>query len=99
MSTTENNVSAGRLISKMKESFGDLTKKECKEIFDFLVNEIKGTLAKGGKVSIAGFGSFSVAHRQERNGHNPSTQEAIVIPACKRAKFDSYSDLKKLVNN
>jgi nucleoid DNA-binding protein len=92
------NANAGTIISKMKESFSDLTKKECKEILDFVLNEITTTLVSGGRASFAGFGAFEVAARKERNGRNPKTQELMVIPAKNKPVFRPFSDFKKLVN-
>ena len=63
-------------------------------IFAAMANE----LAAGGKVQIAGFGSFKVKERAERVGRNPKTKEAITIPASKAPAFVAGKDLKEAVN-
>ena len=63
-------------------------------IFAAMANE----LAAGGKVQIAGFGSFKVKERAERVGRNPKTKEAITIPASKAPAFVAGKDLKDAVN-
>jgi len=52
---------------------------------------------KDGKVSLVGFGSFSVAHRKARNGINPKTKKAIKIPARKVPVFKAGKKLKDSV--
>lgn len=50
-------------------------------------------------VKIAGFGTFSVADRPERQGVNPSdATQKITIPASKAVKFKPSKTLKDLVN-
>jgi nucleoid DNA-binding protein len=44
-------------------------------------------LKGGGKVTLVGFGTFSVSKRQARNGRNPQTGEVIKIKARKVARF------------
>ena len=57
------------------------------------------TLKSGGKVTLVGFGTFSVSKRAARNGRNPQTGEVIKIKARKVAKFKAGKDLASSVNN
>ncbi|VBB48265.1 HU, DNA-binding transcriptional regulator, alpha subunit [uncultured Paludibacter sp.] len=84
------------LISAIAQEAG-LTKVASKKALDATVKAIAGTLAKGGKVSLVGFGTFSVASRAARTGINPSTKKAIKIPAKKVAKFKAGAELAKVV--
>ena len=45
------------------------------------------TLKKGERVTIIGFGTFTVSDRKERKGRNPKTGAEMVIPAKKMPKF------------
>ncbi len=54
-------------------------------------------LKKGEKVSLVGFGSFSVAKRKARKGINPKTQEPLKIPARKVPVFKAGKKLKEAV--
>lgn len=73
------------------------TKVQAEEIVDGLFNAIIDTLKKGGEVSIAGFGIFSVKARAARMARNPKTGEQVKvaakksskIPTCKRFERDS----------
>ena len=51
------------------------------------------TLKGGGKVTLVGFGTFSVSKRAARNGRNPQTGEVIKIKARKVARFKAGKEL------
>jgi DNA-binding protein HU-beta len=55
------------------------------------------TLKKGDKVTLVGFGTFSVSKRKARKGRNPQTGEVIKIKAKKVVKFSVGTGLKKSV--
>jgi DNA-binding protein HU-beta len=65
---------------------------------DALIKIVADELAKGGEVSIPGFGSFKRAERAERAGRNPKTGEAITIAASTTVKFVPGSALKAQVS-
>jgi len=54
-------------------------------------------LKKGDKITLTGFGTFSVAKRKARTGRNPQTGKEIKIPARKVARFKVGSLLKNSV--
>lgn len=54
-------------------------------------------MAKGDKVSLLGFGTFSVKKREARTGRNPQTCEAIKIKAKKVPVFSAGKRLKDAV--
>jgi DNA-binding protein HU-beta len=56
------------------------------------------SLKKGGKVTLVGFGAFSVTSRKARVGRNPQTGAALKIPARRVPKFVAGAELKKAVN-
>lgn len=59
--------------------------------------QLLAALKGGDKVSLVGFGTFSVSERAERTGINPSTKQAITIPAKKVAKFKAGAELSEAV--
>jgi DNA-binding protein HU-beta len=65
---------------------------------DAVFDSIAAELARGGEVSVAGFGKFGVSHRAARSGRNPATGATIQIAASKAAKFSAASALKKQLN-
>lgn len=75
----------------------DMTQKVVGEVVDGVLEGITAGLQEDGRVAFTGFGSFEVKERAERNGVNPATGEAIVIPAAKVAKFKAGKLLKDAV--
>ncbi len=87
----------GELIDKIAKD-AKVTKGQAGDALDSLINSVAGTLAKGGKVTLVGFGTFSVSKRAARKGRNPQTGKEITIKAKKVAKFKAGAELAKKVN-
>jgi len=65
----------------------DVTKTQANEALDSFTNAVVAALKKGDRVTLVGFGTFSVSERSARNGRNPQTGEVIKIKARKVPKF------------
>ncbi|MCT3766569.1 HU family DNA-binding protein [Elizabethkingia anophelis] len=77
----------------------DIAKVAAKKALESFISNVSSTLKKkDGKVSLVGFGTFSVAERAARQGINPSTKKPIKIAAKKVAKFKAGSELAEAVN-
>ena len=74
-----------------------LTKVDSKKALDALIKATSEALGKGERVTLTGFGSFSVAERSARTGRNPQTGKEINIPAKKVVKFAAGAELKSTV--
>jgi DNA-binding protein HU-beta len=85
------------LVEIVAES-ASIKKKEADAAVSAVFAAIENELATGGKVQIAGFGSFKVKERGERIGRNPKTKEEIKIPASKAPAFVAGKTLKDAVN-
>ncbi len=76
-----------------------ITKGQAADALDAVITAIEKTLSKAdGKVTLVGFGTFSVAKRAARTGRNPRTGKEIKIKAKKVAKFKAGAELAKKVN-
>lgn len=80
------------LITKIAEDAG-ITKTQANDTLDSFVEAVTKTLKGGGKVTLVGFGTFSVSKRAARNGRNPQTGAVIKIKAKKVAKFKAGKEL------
>ena len=85
------------LIDAMAEHAG-ITKAASKKALECALIEIEGSLQKGNRVSLVGFGSWSVTRRAARDGRNPQTGATIKIKAKNVVKFKAGSDLSSAVN-
>ena len=85
------------LIEKIATGSG-LAKADAKKALDATVEAIKDALVAGDKISLVGFGTFSVNERPAREGINPRNKEKIQIAAKKVAKFKPGSEFDEALN-
>ncbi len=87
----------GDVINRIAEDAG-INKAEATDALNSVLDSIKSTLKDGKKVTLVGFGTFSVSHRAERQGRNPQTGAAITIKAKNLVKFKAGKELGEAVN-
>lgn len=80
------------LISKMAKD-AELTKVAASTALESFLEAVTKTLKSGDKLTLVGFGTFSVSKRAARKGRNPFTGETIKIKAKKVAKFKASKEL------
>ncbi len=85
------------LVNAIAEKAG-LSKADAEKALKAFTDAIEGALKAGEKVSLVGFGTFSVGQRAAREGQNPQTGAKIKIPAAKVPKFKAGKALKDAVN-
>jgi len=90
------NMSRDDLVKKIAGAAG-ISQKVASLALAAVLEGVTETLKTGGKVSLVGFGSFSVAQRKARNGINPKTKKALKIPARKVPVFKAGKKLKEAV--
>ena len=73
----------------------NLTKADAEKALNSFVEITKDTLKKEGRLALAGFGSFIVSERKERQGRNPQTGETMTIKASKTVRFRARKALKE----
>jgi DNA-binding protein HU-beta len=84
------------LIDQIAADAG-ITKAAANDTLDSLTNAVITTLKKGDKVTLVGFGTFSVTQRAARNGRNPQTGETIKIKASKSPKFKAGKEFAEKI--
>jgi DNA-binding protein HU-beta len=85
------------LVEKVAAGAG-LSKVDAKKAIDATIAAIKEALAAGDKISLIGFGTFSVSERPAREGINPANKQKITIAAKKIAKFKAGAELTDAMN-
>jgi DNA-binding protein HU-beta len=74
------------LVNEIAKKAGT-TKKTAEAMLDAFTGTVTKSVAKGEKVTLIGFGSFSTLTRSRRTGRNPRTGQTITIPAKKVPRF------------
>jgi len=84
------------LVAKIAKD-ATISKASAEKALNSFTGNVTDTLKKGGKITLTGFGTFSVVQRKARKGRNPQTGKDITIPATKVAKFKVGKKLKEAV--
>ena len=84
------------LIASVAAEAG-MSKKDAEKAVNAALAAMTEELKNGGKVSLAGFGTFEVRERPERQGRNPQTKEPMTIAASKLPAFKAGKALKDAV--
>jgi DNA-binding protein HU-beta len=74
-----------------------ISKASAEKVLNAFTNAVTKALKKGDKLTLTGFGTFSVAKRRARTGRNPQTGKEIKIAATRVAKFKAGNLLKSAV--
>ncbi len=74
-----------------------ISKAASEKALNAFTGAVTKALKKGDKLTLTGFGTFSVAKRRARTGRNPQTGKEIKIPATRVAKFKPGNLLKSAV--
>ena len=85
------------LVNSIAEKAG-LSKADAEKALKAFTDAVTDALKAGEKVSLVGFGTFSVGDRAARTGQNPQTGAKIQIPAAKVPKFKAGKALKDSIN-
>jgi nucleoid DNA-binding protein len=87
----------GDLIKSIADQSG-ISKTQATDALNAVIDGVSAALKGGDKVTLIGFGTFSVSERAARTGRNPSTGETIEIAAKKQIKFKPGKELDDAVN-
>lgn len=85
------------LITKLSEDC-EISKALAEKAINSVTDSIAKCLKKNDKITLTGFGTFSVSKRKARVGRNPQTGEEIKIKATKVPRFKAGKSLKDLVS-
>jgi len=84
------------LISSVAKD-SKISKTAAEKAVNAFTSTVTKALKKGDKITLTGFGTFSVAKRKARTGRNPRTGSAIKIQATKVARFKVGNNLRSAV--
>ncbi len=86
------------LIARIAELNPRLAHGDVVRIVETVFAEIAGALARGDRVELRGFGTFSVTRRTARTARNPRTGQAVEVPERLLPRFRTGKNLHARLN-
>ena len=86
------------LVAQLAERFAQLTQRDTEFAVKTILDAMSDALARGHRIEIRGFGSFSINRRPPRVGRNPRSGEQVTIPEKLVPHFKPGKDLRERVN-
>jgi integration host factor subunit beta len=87
------------LIAKLADRFPQLLAKDADLAVKVILDAMAGTLARGGRIEIRGFGSFALNYRPPRIGRNPKSGDKVQVPAKYVPHFKAGKELRERVDS
>ena len=91
------NITRDEIADFINVEFG-LSKKDCNDLVNDIIDEIISGLINSKQVKIHNFGTFKLKHKNERIGRNPKTKEDVMIKARNVISFTSSKKILNLIN-
>ncbi|MBI4938639.1 MAG: integration host factor subunit beta [Nitrosomonadales bacterium] len=86
------------LIARLAERYPQLLAKDAELAVKVILDTLSGSLARGGRIEIRGFGSFSLNYRPPRIGRNPKSGDRVQVPAKHVPHFKAGKELRERVD-
>jgi integration host factor subunit beta len=86
------------LVILLAERFGQLTQRDTEFAVKTILDAMSDALARGHRIEIRGFGSFSISRRPPRVGRNPRSGEQVTIPEKLVPHFKPGKALREAVD-
>lgn len=87
-----------QLIAEISKKLSYLPEKDIALSVNNVVEQMSGTLSRGGRIEIRGFGSFCLHYRPPRKAHNPKTGEKLITEPKYAVHFKPGKELREQVN-
>lgn len=86
------------LLQALARENPGLRAEEIEKAVNTFFDEIAQRLAKGGRVELRGFGSFSTREREARKGRNPRTGQSVSVPGKRVPYFKPGKEIRARLN-
>jgi integration host factor subunit beta len=86
------------LIAHVASKFQQLPENDVESGINHILECMSDALAKGNRIEVRGFGSFSLHHRPSRNAHNPRTGEKVVTMPKYAPHFKPGKQMRDRIN-
>jgi len=86
------------LVELLAERFSQLTQRDADAAVKTILDAMSDALARGHRIEIRGFGSFSINHRPPRLGRNPKSGDKVQVPEKYVPHFKAGKELRERVD-
>jgi integration host factor subunit beta len=86
------------LVWRISQQNPHLYLHDVEKIVDAIFDEITASLARGKRIELRGFGTFSVNVHEARTGRNPRTGALVPIPKRAHPHFKPGKEMKERLN-
>jgi integration host factor subunit beta len=86
------------LVARLAERFAQLTQRDTEFAVKTILDAMTDALARGHRIEIRGFGSFSINRRPPRMGRNPRSGAQVTIPEKLVPHFKPGKALRETVD-
>ncbi len=93
------NITKSELIAKLAERYPQLAARDAEFAVKTVLDAMAATLARGQRIEIRGFGTFSLNIRPARTGRNPKSGEKVIVPEKRVPHFKPGKELRELVDH
>ena len=87
------------MIARLAERFPQLVAKDADFAVKMILDALSEALAKGDRIEIRGFGSFSLNYRPPRVGRNPKSGDKVSVPEKWVPHFKAGTELRERVDS
>ncbi len=84
------------LIASIADS-AKISKRAAAQGLDGMLTTLFAAIREGKRVTLTGFGSFTIVERASRTGRNPKTGETVPIPSRRVVKFRPGKELSRKI--
>lgn len=86
------------LINRLALRFPQLVAKDADYAVKMILDAMTASLARGDRIEIRGFGSFSLNYRPPRVGRNPKSGDRVQVPQKYVPHFKAGKELRERVD-
>jgi integration host factor subunit beta len=91
-------ITRSELVERLAQAFPQLLPRDVELAVKTLLDTMSQALAEGKRIELRGFGSFVMHHRPPRQGRNPKSGEAVMVPAKHVPHFKPGKELRERVD-
>jgi integration host factor subunit beta len=91
-------ITRSELVEGLAQAFPQLLPRDVELAVKTLLDTMSQALAEGKRIELRGFGSFVMHHRPPRQGRNPKSGEAVMVPEKHVPHFKPGKELRERVD-